>query len=85
MAAPKNPNTEAARAALAAKRAAEKREKAIREARMLLRDEEGYLVISRDEVIEMLSKPIYADGLSAYWLRGYLKISESELPPRRTD
>lgn len=73
MPAPKNPNTEAARAALAAKRKAEKRERQILDARTLLYDEE-YLVLSRKEVEKMLSNPIYRDGFSAAWLRGYLGI-----------
>lgn len=73
MAAPKNANTEAARAASLASRAADKRNREISAARILLR-EEGYLVYSRDEIAEMLTRPIHADGLSSHWLRGYLKI-----------
>jgi hypothetical protein len=70
MPAPKTPNTEKA----TAQRKTNAQRRKVEAARMLLRGEEGYLVLSREEVEEMLAKPIHKEGISAGWLRGYLGI-----------
>jgi hypothetical protein len=70
MPAPKTPNTSAATEASVAARRRAKHERMAHE----LRQDENYLVLSREQVTEMLADPAYPDGLTPAWLRGYLKI-----------
>lgn len=85
MPAPRTPNTKAATAASLASRAKAARKREILAAQTLLR-EEDHLVLSRQEVIDMLGRSMFRDGIPAAWLRGYLKIdgpgySPREVPP----
>lgn len=74
MPAPKNPNTEPARLALAAKREAAKHKRMASELHL----SGEWLVMSRHEVIEMLARPEYRDGFTPAFLRGYLRIEKTE-------
>lgn len=77
MPAPRNPNTTKA----TDQRKANARQRRLDAMASELRGDGEYLVRSRSEVIEMLRKPGYQDGLSAAWLRGYFEISKEEINP----